>query len=149
MEEPDYFDEIPQIGISDSQEAALTNEDSDYEEKRKRKQRFFDKQKADWDIKVKGKKARKEDLKKDSGIIYDVPIVNNDSTTQLWRRIQNEPPEKVRAASETLELFSKKPDKGGRTRKLRRVKRRKTRKLRETKKVRQTKNARKTKRIKK
>jgi hypothetical protein len=143
MEEPDYFDEIPQIGISDSQEAALTNEDSDYEEKRKRK--FFDKQKADWNIKVKGKKARKEDLKKDSGIIYDAQIVNNDSTTQLWRRMQNEPPEKVRAAQETLELF-KKPEKGGRTRKLRRVKRRK---LRQTKKVRQTKNARKTKRIRK
>lgn len=148
MEEPNYFDEIPQIGISDSQEAALTNEDSDYEEKRK--QKYLKKRQDDWDIAVKGKKARKNDLKKDSGIIYDAPIVN-DSTTQLWRRVQNEPPEKIREAPETLELF-KKSEKGGRTRKLRRVKRRKliqTKKARQTKKAIQTKKARQTKRIRK
>ena len=148
MSNRNYLDlDIPEIHMSASQEAELTDEDSDYEEKRK--QKYLKKREDDWKIIVEGKQARKNNLKRDSGIVYDMPIVNNDSTTQLWRRIQNEPPEKVRAAPETAALFNIPLGKGGRTRKLRRVKRRKTRKLRKTKKVRQPTKARKSRRIRK
>ncbi len=147
----DDFSDIPEVVMSSSQES-YSDDDSDYDKKRKEK--FHKKLKANMDMLIEGRRQRRKKFAEESNTdYYGNNQVNNegnnednnetDDIVEYWNEIRNQTPEEVLRSQKTRKLFTRSSEKGGRTRKSRRVKRRKTRKARGVKKPRQTRTIRK------
>jgi hypothetical protein len=137
------MDSIPQIKTLGSDQS-FSDDDSDYSLQRAKK----DKKKKEQLMaqRLRGRTAKTQRLRKDSDTNYGDIQVNNNADDDLnvdafWNQIKDKNPQEVRNAS--VHLFSKNTGKGGRTRKVKRVKKRRTRKVRRIKKSRKTKRMRK------
>ncbi len=145
----DDFSDIPEVVMSSSHES-YSDEDSDFDKKRKEK--FHKKLKANMDMLIEGRRQRRKKFAEESITDYHGTNEGNneqDDIVEYWNEIRNQKPEEVLRSQKTRKLFTRSSEKGGRTRKSRRVKRRKTRKARGAKKARQTKKTRTIRKMRK
>lgn len=145
----DDFSDIPEVVMSSSQES-YSDEDSDFDKKRKEK--FHKKLKANMDMLIEGRRQRRKKFAEESITDYHGTNEGNneqDDIVEYWNEIRNQKPEEVLRSQKTRKLFTRSSEKGGRTRKSRRVKRRKTRNARGAKKAKQTKKTRTIRKMRK